>query len=140
MFLPAAFLLAWFSCAALAWLALFGLVVPAAILEGRGPGAALRRSVEVARGPTIVHAIGGLATLVLLVWHHAAARCCRCCTRSSRTTPRAPRILLAGLVLSPVLFFGAALLFVDQAARVGTTREAQTGGSSSSPDAPPPAR
>ena len=30
---------------------------------------------------------------------------------------------LAGLVLSPVLFFGAALLYVDQAARVGTTRE-----------------
>ena len=29
---------------------------------------------------------------------------------------------LAGLVLSPVLFFGAALLYVDQAARVGTTR------------------
>ena len=30
---------------------------------------------------------------------------------------------LAGLVLSPVVFFGAALLYVDQAARVGTTRE-----------------
>ena len=29
---------------------------------------------------------------------------------------------LAGLVLSPVLFLGAALLYVDQAARVGTTR------------------
>ena len=29
---------------------------------------------------------------------------------------------LAGLVLSPVLFMGAALLYVDQAARVGTTR------------------
>src|SRR6476659_3381405 len=61
VFLPAAFLLPWFSLAAVVWLALFGFAVPAAILEGRGPGAALKRSVEVARGD-IVHAIGGLAT------------------------------------------------------------------------------
>src|SRR5690349_4694920 len=41
VFLPAAFLLPWFSLAAVVWLALFGFVVPAAIFEDRGSGAAL---------------------------------------------------------------------------------------------------
>ena len=49
-------------------------------------------------------------------------------------------ILLADLVLAPMLFIGAALLFVDLAARVGTTRESRKAARRAPQDAPPPAR
>ena len=40
-----------------------------------------------------------------------------------RQLASASAAFLAVLVLSPVLFLGAAILYVDQVARVGTTRD-----------------
>ena len=137
VFLPAAFLLPWFSLAAVVWLALFGFAVPAAILEGRAPGAAVRRSVEVARGD-IVHAIGGLATLVLL--YGITQRLLLQVLHSEADNTARVSILLADIVLAPLLFIGPALLFVDLAARVGTTRQSRKEARRALQDAPPPAR
>ena len=50
----------------LAWFALIGLAVPAAIAEGLGVRDALRRGLALGRAD-YVHALGGLATLVILV-------------------------------------------------------------------------
>ena len=137
VFLPAAFLLPWFSLAAVVWLALFGFVVPAAIFEARGPVAALKRSVEVARGD-IVHAIGGLATLVLL--YGITQRLLLQVLHSEADNTVRVSILLADLVLAPLLFIGPALLFVDLAARVGTTRHSRKAARQAPQDASPPAR
>jgi hypothetical protein len=137
VFLPAAFLLPWFSLAAVVWLALFGFVVPAAILEGCGPVVALKRSVEVARGD-IVHAIGGLATLVLL--YGLTQRLLLQVLHSQADNTARVSILLADILLAPLLFIGPALLFVDLAARVGTTRESRKAARRALEDAPPPAR
>jgi hypothetical protein len=137
VFLPAAFLLPWFSLAAVVWLALFGFAVPAAISEGRGPGAAVRRSIELARGD-IVHAIGGLATLVVL--YGLTQRLLLQVLHSEADNTVRVSILLADVVLAPLLFVGPALLFVDLAARLGTTRESRAAARRAPQDAPPPAR
>ena len=137
VFLPAAFLLPWFSLAAVVWLALFGFVVPAAIMEGRPAGGALKRSVEVARGD-IVHAIGGLATLVLL--YGITQRLLLQVLHSEADNTVRVSVLLADIVLAPLLFVGPALLFVDLAARVGTTRQSRKEARRALQDAPPPAR
>jgi Zn-dependent protease with chaperone function len=67
-----------------------------------------------------VHALFGLVTLTLLVFltQIGAAMLLQGFADNSERAAS----FLAGLVLSPVLFIGAALLYVDQAARVGTTR------------------
>ena len=65
VFVPAAFLFPWFAIAAIVVLALFGNAVPAAVIEELGLLAAFRRSLTVARAD-LVHALGGLATLVLI--------------------------------------------------------------------------
>src|SRR6266480_154022 len=78
---------------ALAWLALVGLAVPAALVERRGYADALRRGVQLARAD-YVHALGSLATLAITIF-------------------------LTGLVIfAPLFVLGAAVLYVDQAARV----------------------
>jgi hypothetical protein len=112
-------------------------VVPAAIFEARGPLAALRRSLEVARAD-IVHAIGGLATLVLL--YGITQRLLLQVLHSEADNTVRVSILLADLVLAPLLFIGPALLFVDLAARVGTTRESRKAARRAPQDVRPPAR
>src|SRR5436190_649732 len=52
---------------ALAWLALVGLAVPAALVERRGYADALRRGVQLARAD-YVHALGSLATLAITIF------------------------------------------------------------------------
>ncbi len=136
VFLPAAFLLPWFSLAAVIWLALFGFVVPAAMVEGRGLAGAFRRTIEVARGD-VVHAIGGLATLVLL--YGIIQRLLLQLLHSQADNTARASILLADIVLAPILFVGAALLFNDLAARVGTTRRSRQAARLAPHDARPPA-
>ena len=104
----------------LAWFALIGLAVPAAIAEGLGVRDALRRGLALGRAD-YVHALGGLATLTMLVFVTQIAA--SLLLQGFADNSERAAAFLAGLVLSPVLFFGAALLYVDQAARVGTTRE-----------------
>ena len=119
VFVPAAFLFPWFALAAIVLLALFGNSVPAAMIEGLRPSAAFGRSVQVARAD-LVHALAGLATLVLMFG------LCRLAMgfllRSQADNTLRVAIFLADTVLGPILFIGGALLYVDLAARVGTTR------------------
>lgn len=119
VFVPAAFLFPWFALAAIVVLALFGNAVPSVVMEGLGPVAALRRSVEVARAD-LVHALAGLATLVIMFGLARLAMGFLLRQQADNTLRVA--IFLADTVLGPILFLGGALLYVDLAARVGTTR------------------
>jgi len=115
VYLPFPFLTAVFVLPGLAWFALFGLAVPAAVAERLGVWEALRRGFALGRAD-YAHALGGLATLTLLVFVTQIAASLLLqgvADNSSRVAA-----FLAGLVLSPVLFLGAALLYVDQAARL----------------------
>jgi len=115
VFLPAAFLARLFVLPAVAWLALVGLVVPVLVLERPGVRAALRRAVELARADYL-HALASLATLVILF---ALVRLMLALLlRDLGDAGERAALGLADLVVSPLLFLGAAVLYVDQAARV----------------------
>jgi len=114
VFIPFPFLASVFVLPGLVWLALVGLSVPAAVAEGTGIRKSLARGLALGRAD-FVHALGSLATLAILVF----------LTRTmlflllrdfGESTERAAAFL-ADLVVSPLLFFGAAILYVDQSAR-----------------------
>jgi hypothetical protein len=115
VFAVAALVLPWFALVAVAWLAFVGLAVPAAVAERLGVLGSLRRATALARAD-YVHALGGLATLaiVFFVLRFPLAFLLRA---QADNTIRAA-VFVADLVVSPLLFLGAALLYVDQAARV----------------------
>ncbi len=119
VFAPAPVLTTAFIIPALAWLALFGMAVPAVLLEERGFRAAFRRAIELARADYI-HALGSLATLVIVVF------LCQIVLffllRGTGEAAIAVAGFLASLVISPVLFLGSALLYDDQAARVRSSK------------------
>jgi hypothetical protein len=100
---------------ALAWLALAGLAVPVAVLEGRRPAEALRRGVLLGR-VDYVHALGSLCALALVVFLTQFLLFSLLHGASKQGVAIAG--FLASLIISPVLFLGAALLYYDQAARL----------------------
>jgi len=100
---------------AVVWFALFGLGVPAAVQEGLGVRAALRRGLQLGRAD-VVHAIGGLATLVIVVGVSRLALEVLLNTQGGQA--REVAVVIADFVLSPLFYVGGALLYVDQAARV----------------------
>jgi hypothetical protein len=100
---------------AVVWFALIGLSVPAAQAEGLGIRAALRRGLQLGRAD-LVHAIGGLATLVLVAGISRIALEILLNTQGGQGRDIA--VVLADLVLTPVLYVGGAFLYGDQAARV----------------------
>jgi hypothetical protein len=114
VFVPAAFLSLLYVLPAVVWLALLGFVVPAALVEGLPFRRVFRRSLELARAD-IVHAIGGIATFVL-VFGLTRGVLILLLRNQSDIADRAA-VFLADLVISPLLFVGPALLYVDQAAR-----------------------
>ncbi len=65
VFVPAALFFPWFALAAVLWLGLAGLAVPAAMREGTSVAGSLRRGFELGR-VDYLHAAGALATLVIL--------------------------------------------------------------------------
>ena len=115
VFVPAAFLTLFYVLPAVVWLALVGLVVPVLVLERPGVGAALRRAVELARADYI-HAVASLATLVVLF--ALVKLTLALLLRDLGDSGERAALGLADLVVSPLLFLGGALLYVDQAARV----------------------
>lgn len=115
VFVPAAFLTLLYVLPAVAWLALVGLVVPVLVLERPGVGAAFRRAVELARADYI-HAVASLATLVILF--ALVKLTLALLLRDLGDSGERAALGLADLVVSPLLFLGGALLYVDQAARV----------------------
>jgi hypothetical protein len=120
VFAVAALLLPAFILGGLAWLALVGHVVPAIVAEGRSPVAALRRSLDAARAD-YAHALGGLATVVVLFYLTRILLDGLLRSQADNTVRVA--VFLADLVLSPIIFLGAALVFVNLVARIGLDRD-----------------
>jgi hypothetical protein len=104
-----------FDIVTLAYFAFVGLAVPAALVEGRGLRAALRRGTELARAD-YVHALGSLATLVITTFLTGLVLFFM--LRGVGDQAIRVAAFLALLVLAPLFLLGAALLYVDQAARV----------------------
>ena len=119
-FLPAAFFFPWFAVLSVAWLALVGLAVPVVMIENAPARVALRRAVELCRADYI-HALGSLATLVIVFVLTRVAMAF--VLREQADNAIRAAIFIADLVVSPLLFLGAALLYFDQAARVSRTSE-----------------
>ena len=100
---------------ALGWLALVGLGVPAALVERRGYADALRRAIQLARAD-YVHALGSLATLAITIFLTGLVVFFALREGSGQALRIAAALAL--VVLAPVFVLGAAVLYVDQAARV----------------------
>ena len=115
VFLPVTLLVAIYILPGLAWLALFGLAVPAALVETLGVRAALARGVRLARADYI-HVLGGIATLALVVI--ISQYTLYFVLREYAENTRLAAAALAALVVSPLVFLGSALLYVDQEARL----------------------
>jgi hypothetical protein len=115
IWLPFPALRALFVLPAVAWLAFVGLAVPAAMVEGLGVRAAFLRGRQLGLAD-YVHALGSLATLVIVVG--LASNTLSVLLHTQGNSSARVALGLADLVLSPLLFVGAALLYVDQAARV----------------------
>jgi hypothetical protein len=115
VFLPVGLLVWFFVLPALAWLAFAGLAVPAVIAEGVGPREALRRAGRLAAAD-YTHALGTLATLVIVYFLSRSALLFLLHGQADNTLRTAA--FLADLVLSPIIFVGSALLYVDQKARL----------------------
>jgi hypothetical protein len=119
VFVPTPFLYSLFILPAVAWLGLLGLSVPAAVIEKLGFREALRRGFRLGRAD-YVHAAGSLATLVIVAF--LTATVLFFLLRGASEVERSAAAFLSLLVISPILFLGAALLYFDQAARDRTRR------------------
>ena len=109
----------YFILPALAWLAFIGMAVPAAMVEDLGFRDALPRGRELGRAD-FVHALGSLAALVIVIG--VADQTLSGLLHSQSNTGQRAAVFAADLILSPLLFLGGALLYLDQAARVGSRR------------------
>jgi hypothetical protein len=97
-----------------AWLAFIGLAVPAAMVER------LRFRDALVRGRRLgtadyVHSLGSLAALVVVVG--VAANTLSALLHTQGDNGQRAAVFLSDVGLSPLLFVGGALLYVDQAAR-----------------------
>ena len=115
VYLPFPVLVRIYVLPGIAWFAFVGLAVPAAMYEGLGVRAALRRGVQLGRAD-LVHAIGGLATVCIVYGVSRGALQVLLHTQGDQAQKIA--VVLADIVLSPILYVGGALLYADQAARL----------------------
>lgn len=115
VFAPAPFLVIGFVVPGLLWLTALGLVVPVLVVENVGIRAAFARAWTLARAD-FVHAIGTLFTLAVLVLLSQSVLVL--VLRGVGNSGVTAALFLASVVLSPLLFIGTALLYVDQDARV----------------------
>jgi hypothetical protein len=104
-----------FDLVTLAYFAFVGLAVPAALVEGLSLRDALRRGTQLARAD-YVHALGSLATLVITTF--LTGLVLFFLLRGVGDQAVRVAAFLALLVLSPLFLLGAALLHVDQSARI----------------------
>lgn len=100
--------------AGLVWLAPLGLSVPAVVNERLRLRRAFERALELARADYL-HALGSIATLVVVVFLTQVLLTAVLHGASEQSVHVSA--FLANLVLQPILFLGAALLYQDQAAR-----------------------
>ncbi len=115
VFAPVPYLVLAFVVPGLLWLAALGLVVPVLAVEDlplrRAPGRAWR----LARADYL-HAVGSLATLAIVVFLSQAVLAF--VLRGFGGAAVSTAFFLASVVVSPLLFVGAALLYEDQRARL----------------------
>ena len=105
----------------LVWFAFMGLAVPAAAVERVGFRESLVRGRRL--GLTdYAHALGSLCALVIVVG--VAEVALEHLLHSQSDTGLRVAVFLSDLVLSPLLYLGSALLYVDQAARLMSRRNA----------------
>jgi hypothetical protein len=115
VFIPFPILVMGYVLPAIAWLALIGLAVPAAVMEGTGVFASLKRGLELGRAD-YVHSLGTMAALGIAFYLSTRVLALALNAGSGQAAEIA-RPLAEG-ALWPVVVFGASLLYFDQAARV----------------------
>jgi hypothetical protein len=114
VFAPVPFLVLAYIVPGLIWLAALGLVVPVLVVEGGSLGRSIARAWRLARAD-FVHAIGSLFTLAVVVVLSQSVLVF--VLRGFGDSGASAALFLASVVLSPLLFIGTALLYVDQEAR-----------------------
>lgn len=115
VFAPVPFLVLAFVVPGVLWLGAVGLVVPVVVFEAIPVRNALPRAWQLARADYL-HAVGSLFTLGIVVVLSQSVLVFT--LRGFGNAAGSVSLFLASVVLSPLLFVGAALLYVDQAARV----------------------
>jgi hypothetical protein len=115
VFAPVPFLVLAYLLPGLIWLAAFALLVPVIVVESLPPRRSLSRAWQLARAD-LVHQAGSLVTLAIvsLLTEGVLAFV----LRGFGDAAVWAAYFLASVVVSPLLFVGTALLYVDQAARV----------------------
>ena len=121
--LPIPFLATLLVFPAVAWFALFGLAVPAAVIENLDLRQALTRAVQLAR-VDYAHALGSLAAAIIVAIVSAGVLQFLLVQFGDTTAGLAA--FIAVLLLTPLLLLAAATLYFDQAARVGPSRQGLT--------------
>jgi hypothetical protein len=119
VFAPVPILARAFVVPGLAWLAFFGLAVPAAMAEDLGFRAAFRRGLQLAAAD-YVHALGSLCALAIVVGISELTLIAL--LRSQGDNSQRAAHALADVVRSPMIYLGGAMLYFDQAARIGSRR------------------
>jgi hypothetical protein len=114
-FAPVPFLVLAYIVPGLVWLAAFALLVPVIVVEDVSLGHAFSRAWQLARADYL-HQIGSLLTLAIVALLTQAVLAF--ILRGFGDAAVWVAYFLASVVVSPLLFIGAALLYVDQAARV----------------------
>jgi hypothetical protein len=99
----------------LVWLAPISLAVPAIVVERLRLRPAFKRALELAKAD-YVHALGSLATLFIVVFLTQVLLTALLHGGSKQSVHISA--FLASLLMQPILFLGAAMLYDDQAARV----------------------
>jgi hypothetical protein len=116
VYIPFPVLLRIYVLPGIVWFALVGLAVPSYLdAKTTGIGESLRRGVDLGRAD-LVHAVGGLATLCIVYGISRGALLVLLHTQGDQAQKIA--IALSDIVLSPILYLGGALLYVDQQARL----------------------
>ena len=115
VFAPVPFLVLAFVLPGLLWLAALGLAVPVLVVEDVRVRAALVRAWRLARAD-FLHALGSLFTLAVVVVLSQSVLVF--ILRGFGDAGVSTALFLASVVLSPLLFIGTALLYVDQSARL----------------------
>lgn len=114
VFAPVPFLVVGLVLPALVWLAAVGLVVPVLVVEELPVRAAISRAWRLGRAD-FVHALGSLATLAIVVF--LTQTVLAFLLRGAGGAAVSTAFFLANVVVSPLLFVGSAMLYLDQSAR-----------------------
>lgn len=115
IFLPLPVLAALFYLPGLIWFAFLGFAVPAVLFESRSLGDAFRRAIELARAD-YGHALGSLAAVTIVALVSAGVLSFLLIQFGEQAQGAAA--FIAVLLLSPLLFLAAAMLYEDQVARL----------------------